>query len=167
VTDAVVPLEYGGRRVGTLWVAHPRAGEAYTGAEIRLLSALAPQVAVIVRALAECDRVLAAATTERDRLRHDLHDGLGPSLSGIGLGLQALTDTLHAPDTTGNPAAAVLLDRIRAEVTTAVAEVRRIIDNLRPAALDQLSLIDAIRRHGAALSGSVTVEVTASDIKSP
>jgi hypothetical protein len=71
------------------------------------------------------------------------------------------------PDTTGNLAAAVLLDRIRAEVTTAVAEVRRIIDNLRPAALDQLSLIDAIRRHGAALSGSVTVEVTASDIKSP
>jgi signal transduction histidine kinase len=87
--NMAVPLEYGGRRVGTLRVACPRAGEVYTGAEARLLSALAPQVAVIVRAIeltealqAERDRVLTATTTERDRLRRDLHDGLGPSLSG-------------------------------------------------------------------------------------
>jgi two-component system NarL family sensor kinase len=42
--------------------------------------------------------------------------------------------------------------RIREEVTTAVGEVRRILDDLRPAVLDSTRLLDAIRRHAAALS---------------
>jgi signal transduction histidine kinase len=164
----VVPLAFGGKQLGELRVAPRRPGEPYGRADTRLLSALALQVAVVVRAVgltealeAERDRVLAATTTERDRLRGDLHDGLGPSLSGVGLGLHALADRLEGGD---REASTVLLDRLRDEVALAVSEVRRIIDGLRPTALDTLGLPDAIRRHAETVSSAVPVRVDAADL---
>jgi signal transduction histidine kinase len=149
-------LRVGGRDLGLLQVALRTPGEPYSERDRRLLAALAPQVAVVVRALelaealeAERDRVVAATRQERDRLRRDLHDGLGPSLSGVGLGLQALQDA----QTTGDAAAAEqLLGRIRQEVATAVGEVRRILEDLRPAVLDHTRLPDAVRQHAAAVA---------------
>ena len=92
-----LPLQFGGVLLAELRVLPRRPGEAYTPADARLLAALALQIAVVVQAFqlteqleAERDRVVTAAEAERDRLRADLHDGLGPSLSGIGLGLEAL-----------------------------------------------------------------------------
>lgn len=162
---AVLPLRFAGTHLGDLRVAPRRPGEAYTNADRRLLAAMALQIALVVRAFelteqleAERDRVVVAAQTERDRLRADLHDGLGPSLSGMGLGLQALADTMHdRPDT----AESALLDRVRDEVTLALAEVRRIIDGLRPTALDTMDLTGAIRRHAATISAALPVDVVA------
>ena len=74
---------------------------------------------------------------ERLRLRRELHDGLGPSLAAIGLGLRRLGPGVSTDDA----------DHVRAlasEVERAVAEVRRICDGLRPAALNELGLIDAL-----------------------
>jgi signal transduction histidine kinase len=165
----LLPLRVGGRELGVLQIAPRGVGEPYTDGDRRLLAALAPQVAVVVRALelaealeAERDRVVTVTQQERDRLRRDLHDGLGPSLSGVGLGLQAL----HDARTAGREAAAdELLARIRDEVTTAVGEVRRILDDLRPAVLDSTRLPDAIRRHAAAVStGPIDVSVNAADL---
>jgi signal transduction histidine kinase len=165
----LLPLRVGGRELGVLQIAPRGVGEPYTDGDRRLLAALAPQVAVVVRALelaealeAERDRVVAVTRQERDRLRRDLHDGLGPSLSGVSLGLQALQDARAAND---QGATDQLLARIRDEVTTAVREVRRILDDLRPAVLDSTRLPDAIRRHAAALStGPVEVSVDAADL---
>ena len=74
---------------------------------------------------------------ERLRLRRELHDGLGPSLAAIGLGLRSLGPRASTDDA----------DRVQAlasEVERAVAEVRRICDGLRPAALNELGLNDAL-----------------------
>lgn len=164
----VLPLSFGGQRVGLLRVACRHVGEKYSTHEASLLAALAPQVAVVVRALeltealeSERDRVVAATATERVRLRGDLHDGLGPSLSGIGLGLQALSDSI---DTDDRDSAEALLGRIREEVTIALDEVRRLIDGLRPSALDTMELPDAIRRHARTVSAAVPVEVVVGDL---
>jgi signal transduction histidine kinase len=165
-TAETVLLRVGGRYLGRLQVALRSPGEPYTDGDRRLLAALAPQVAVVVRALelaealeAERDRVVAVTRQERQRLRRDLHDGLGPSLSGVSLGLQALQDARAADD---QGAADQLLARIREEITTAVREVRRILDDLRPAVLDSTRLPDAIRRRAAALStGPIEVSVDA------
>jgi len=99
------PLLVGGVNVGTLNVAVRAPGESYTKGDHRLLAAFVPQVAVVVRALdlaetleSERDRVVAATRTERDRLRRDLHDGLGPSLVGIRLGLLAMQDAAAVGD---------------------------------------------------------------------
>jgi signal transduction histidine kinase len=165
----LLALRVGGRDLGMLRIAPRTPGEPYGDADRRLLAALAPQVAVVVRALelaealeAERDRVVAATRQERDRLRRDLHDGLGPSLSGVGLGLQALQDAHAAGDAA---AAEQLLGRIREEVATAVGEVRRILDDLRPAVLDQTRLPDAVRQHAAAIAtGKLDVSVDAGQL---
>jgi signal transduction histidine kinase len=96
----------------------------------------------------ERTRVLTAVVAERKRLRRDLHDGLGPALAGIGLGLQAAQDELAAGN---NSATEELLARLGAEVRMSVGEVRRIVDDLRPAVLDSDGLVGALRRHAATL----------------
>ena len=52
-----------------------------------------------------------------------------------------------------------LLDRIAAEVDLAVADVRRVIDDLRPAELDDGSLDLAVRRRAASIASVVDVDV--------
>jgi hypothetical protein len=81
-------------------------GEPFTAGDQRLLAALAPQVAVIIRVLQptgslerERDRVLTEAHPDRHRIRRDLHDGLGPSLTRIGSGLQAVQAQLRSEPT--------------------------------------------------------------------
>lgn len=168
VEGAILPLLVSGRSVGGLCVAARGPGEAYTGGDRRLLAALAPQVAAVVRALglaealeAERDRVVSATRIERDRLRRDLHDSLGPALSGVGLGLQALDDATAAGD---DATAAELLRRIREEVAASVGEVRRIIDGLRPAVLDGVGLAGAVRRHADAVAAGVQVDLDVADL---
>ncbi|MGR7025936.1 GAF domain-containing sensor histidine kinase [Geodermatophilus sp. URMC 62] len=163
-----VPLRVGGRDVGTLCVAGRHPGEPFTAGDLRLLAALAPQVAVVVRALQltgslerERDRVLTATHTERDRIRRDLHDGLGPSLAGIGLGVQAVQAHL---DERADPLTGGLLTRLKDEVDAAVGEVRRILDGLRPASLDDVGLVAAVGRHADALAPSVPVRVSAEEL---
>ncbi len=90
--------------------------------------------------MARRDRVLAATADERRRLRQELHDGLGPALSGIALGLEAAEAALGS-----DPGrAALLLARSREETQTAGREVRRLVEGLRPAALDTQELADAL-----------------------
>jgi len=72
---------------------------------------------------------------ERARLRRDLHDGLGPSLAAIGLGLRQLEQRTGAGDG---------VRQLADEVQRAVSEVRRICDGLRPAALNELGLAGAL-----------------------
>ncbi|MFI6284525.1 ATP-binding protein [Streptomyces sp. NPDC051018] len=157
-----VPLRVAGHTVGALRIARRNPGDDYSRADIRLLTAMAAQIAVLVRALhlaealqRERDRVVAATHTERDRLRRDLHDGLGPSLSGMALGLQAASTALDLGDLGG---CRPLLARIGDEVGTAVTEIRRIIDGLRPTVLDALGLAEAVRKHLGTVSPALSVE---------
>jgi signal transduction histidine kinase len=93
--------------------------------------------------------MVAEREDERRRLRADLHDGLGPLLAALGLTLDA-----------DEPASR---DRARALVDEAIHEVRRISRNLRPATLDDLGLVGALRHRAAALTeaGGPRIEVTA------
>ncbi|MGH9251819.1 MAG: sensor histidine kinase, partial [Acidimicrobiales bacterium] len=149
-----IPLRHGGEAIGTVTVG-PRRGESgVTAGDARLLEALAPHLAVVVRAqrltldlARERERVVAATQAERERLRQDLHDGLGPSLSGIALGLEAADQALIRDPGTARE----LMARTRAEAEGAVREIRRVIDGLRPSALDRHGLADAVRETATGL----------------
>ena len=164
----VFPLRFGGAEIGALEVATRTPGEPYTSGDKRLLAALTPQVAIVSAALElsealeeERDHVVDATRAERERLRHDLHDGLGPSLSGVRLGLVALQDAVTSEDPTR---ATALLDRIRAEADLAVGEVRRIIDGLRPSVLDRAGLANALRHHAEGPQIGLHVDVDVPDL---
>jgi signal transduction histidine kinase len=94
-------------------------------------------------------RLVAAREEERRRLRRDLHDGLGPSLASLAMRLEAASDLID-----DDPAqASNLVSRLSDQAREGIGEVRRLVDGLRPPALDQLGLVSALR-HRAAEHGS-------------
>ncbi|MBC2907744.1 sensor histidine kinase [Streptomyces cupreus] len=113
------------------------------------------------RTSTEEQRVKQAVDAERTRLRHELHDGLGPLLSGIGLCARALSDLL---DDSGLDTERALLDRIRTEVSHATTEVRRLLDALPPAALDSHGLVEALHHHARSVPPATAVEIVISSL---
>ncbi|MGW5721599.1 sensor histidine kinase [Amycolatopsis sp. NPDC003865] len=92
-----------------------------------------------------------------DRLKRvltDLHDGLGPTLAVAVLGLRAARD-LIARD---RAAAGDLLARLEDELYRAITDLRRIVADARPPALDDAGLVLAVRRYAEALSDRVPAE---------
>ncbi len=88
------------------------------------------------------ETLVVAREDERRRLRRDLHDGLGPSLAAMTVKLGVARLQVRA-----DPAATeALLDEITGETQAAIAEVRRLASALRPPALDEVGLVEAIRR---------------------
>ena len=160
------PLVYNGRPVGRLVVGTNRPAEPLDGAEARLLDDLARQAGAAAHAVlltedlrASRERIVSAREEERRRLRRDLHDGLGPSLAAIGMRAE-VAESLVARDPA--QAARVLAD-LQGEVAAAVADVRRLVDGLRPPALDELGLVGALRLAAGRLESArgprVTIEV--------
>jgi signal transduction histidine kinase len=81
-----------------------------------------------------------AREEERRRIRRDLHDGLGPALSGVVFRIEsALLLVDRDPE-----AARVQLRETSAEVQEVVADVRRLVHDLRPPALDDRGLVGAL-----------------------
>jgi signal transduction histidine kinase len=91
------------------------------------------------------ERIVLGREEERRRLRHDLHDGVGPQLAGLALQLDNLARRL-ANDPDNAERVALLRNHLR----DAVVEVRRVVDNLRPPALDDVGLVEAVRQQMAA-----------------
>lgn len=82
--------------------------------------------------------MVVARDAERDRLRQELHDGVATQLAGLalqvdGLGRQGPAE-LSAP-----------LGRVGRSLRETVQEVRRIVEDLAPLAVDQLGLAGAVR----------------------
>jgi signal transduction histidine kinase len=147
----VLPLVYQSEEVGRLVVAPRAPGEAFASADRRLLDDLAHQAGAAAHAARltadlqrSRERLVTAREEERRRLRRDLHDGLGPTLGGLTLGLDAARTMVI-----GNPAAEELLIRLKEESRDAVSDVRRLVYGLRPPALDDLGLVAAIRQQAA------------------
>jgi signal transduction histidine kinase len=89
--------------------------------------------------------------SERLRLLRDLHDGLGPILTGMAFGLRGARNLLRRDP----ESAARLLAQLEEEVLGAIAEVRRLTDEIRPCPLDRIDLVEAIRLHAMTLSSRV------------
>ncbi len=156
--DAVgLPLISHGRQEGVLLVGQRSGGRGFDASELRLLTDLARQVAVEQRAgrLAgdlqdSRERIVQGREEERLRVRRDLHDGIGPTLAAASLQCDALRERWPIAD----PNAAVLLGQIKSEIAQCVLDVRRVIDGLRPPALDDLGLAGVVREHAASLSAA-------------
>jgi signal transduction histidine kinase len=158
-----VPLLHRGERLGDLTVDLP-PGRILSAADRSLLDDLARHAAVLVRAerltkeLRESrSRIVAAREEERRRLRRDLHDGVGPSLAAIVLKLNAAQSRPDADERNA------LLAETRDEVRSAIGEVRRLVDDLRPPAIDEVGLVGAIRQRAAGFSGEVAIDVSGPD----
>jgi len=160
------PLVSQGTPVGTL-VAAPRRGESELDARDRaVLADLARQAGAAVHAkaltadlVASRQRLVEAGEEERRRLRRDLHDGLGPLLTSVGLNLDAARAQLTAG--TGDPLE--LVARAKEASSQAIADLRTVVYSLRPPALDDLGVVGAITAQVRRMAESGTVDIQVED----
>lgn len=146
-----IPVAAQGEHVATLRVGRRHNGERFRPDEMSALTDVARRVGALVQAAAliaelqhSRETLVTAREEERRRLHRDLHDGVGPELAGLALQLDSLAGRLAGQPDLADRARA-LRDRMRQTVTG----VRRVVDDLRPPALDELGLTDALRQHFA------------------
>ena len=78
---------------------------------------------------------------ERRRLRRNLHDDLAPRLAALALNAGTIQEMIEE-----NPRkAAVLLGEVREVIRKSVSDIRHLVHDLRPPALDELGLVNAIQ----------------------
>jgi signal transduction histidine kinase len=155
-TPLPMPLIHHRAPVGTLALC-PRRGETgFAAADRPLLDDLARQAAAVVHAMQltvelqrSRERLVAGREEERRRLRRDLHDGIGPQLAAQNLKIgSARAVYADRPELTAD-----LLAELEDDAERALADLRRVVDDLRPPALDELGLdgavAEAARRYGA------------------
>lgn len=150
----VLPLRLGNDQLGEVVVGLRPGDLGLSPADEDVLRIVAPLLAQTLRARALASELkesrgaaIAAIEAERLRLRRDIHDGLGPTLTGVAFSADAAHNQVRsAPDR-----AEELLVRLRADTAGAILEVRRLVEGLRPPALDQLGLVGAVRQRAAAL----------------
>lgn len=171
---AVVPLVAGGEQLGSLVVDPRRPGETFGRRDLTRLAELAPAVAATVRtarfaqALEVAHRELGTLReTERRRLHHDLHDGMGPLLAGLGMQVASLRRAarrLDEPDGGFDGR----LEEVAAAVAECQAETRRLVDGLAPETLDRMdlraTLVDLATGWSSSLAGTgLSVEISCED----
>lgn len=149
-----ITLRLGQATVGEI-VVGLRAGElALNKQDETVLRIVAPALAQAIHAralaadLAESrGKAIAAIEDERRRLRRDLHDGLGPTLTGVAYAADAARNVMGK-----DPVAAdALLAGLRLDTASAISEIRRLVEGLRPPALDQLGLVQSIRQQATGM----------------
>ncbi|MGZ8735762.1 MAG: sensor histidine kinase [Nocardioides sp.] len=129
-----------------------------------LLVDLVRQAAIAIRASLLADALQESRETlvlgredDRRRIRRDLHDGLGPALGGVAMRLDAAANVVER-----DPSSARQLIRLaRTEVTDALDDVRRLVHDLRPPALDDLGLEAALEQQAERVRSKVAVMVDA------
>ena len=143
----VVPLSAYGAPVGELRFRRP--GRALGESEQRLVRDLCVHLGASLHArslLTDLQRtreqLVLAREEERRRLRRDLHDGIGPALAGLTLKAETARALLGSDDA----AAERQLGELSEEIRATVLDVRRVVEGLRPPALDELGLVGACRQ---------------------
>lgn len=141
------PFGYEGRHDAALLLLYDRP-IAPTEGEMHLIGVFADHAAVAMhntRLHAQAQQ--AAALEERHRLARDLHDSVTQSLFSMSLLAQSLPALLHvAPEEATHS-----LDELRRLSKEALAEMRALLSQLRPVALEEDGLVDALTKHVLAL----------------
>jgi two-component system, NarL family, sensor histidine kinase DevS len=160
VTALLAPLLHRGQALGVLLAVDPLSHEAsFSADEEDVLLSFAASAATAVataQSVAEARARESIAATERERGRwaRELHDESLQSLAGLRVLLSAARRSDPA-EIEG------LLNQGIEQVDTAIAEMRRLIAELRPSTLDELGLGAALEALGerTATANSVAVQI--------
>ncbi len=160
-------LVHDGTRVGTLVASPQRGHSALDRQDRQVMATMADLIAGSVSAQALTldlqdarQRLVAAREEERRRLRRDLHDGLGPLLTGLGLNLDAARASL----TTDPGKAGIYLGHAKEASSQVITSLREVVHSLRPPALDELGLVGALSLQLDRIAGGTGLTV---DLRAP
>ena len=150
---------------GSLVVGLRPGDLSFSSGDEQVLRLVVPLLAQTMRSRALAEdliesrgQTIAAVEEERRRLRRELHDGLGPRLSGVAFTADAARNLVRT-----DPAAAeALVAQLRADTVTAIEEIRRLVYAMRPPALDELGLVPALRQQASGLRNRAGTPVAVS-----
>jgi two-component system NarL family sensor kinase len=124
--------------VGQLLVGTRSPGSRFTKRERRLLSdaavhaAAAAEATRLIRELQDSrERLVRVREEERRQLRRELHDGVGPALAGMSMQVRAASKIVNQPTRLSGK-----LDMLASDLVRCQQEVRQVVDQLGPPALD-------------------------------
>lgn len=144
-----LPITYREAEVGRLVLPARGLRSRLSSRDEKLLGDLVRQAATAARTSrladelqASRERLVNTREEERRRIRRDLHDGLGPAMAGVVYQLE----TAHLLVSSDPEGATLQIDSVRDHVQEIVADVRRLVHELRPPALDDRGLVGAIRQ---------------------
>jgi signal transduction histidine kinase len=121
-------------------------------ADLQMIADLQRKNQELARAYLELQE---AQEEERRRIARELHDGVGPALASLNIRLRTARKLLERDQ---HPAAEEI--EVLAELTQAsIQDIRRLIHDLRPAALDELGLVPALREYAARYQEEQGLEV--------
>lgn len=149
-----VPLLAGEQVLGILTLGEKRSGDLYSQEDLELLTTLAHSAALalenarlheerLVMLRQQLAQVTAAQEEERQRIARELHDGVGPALASLNIRLRTARKLLERDH---HPAAGEI-EELAELAQTNIQDIRRLIHDLRPAALDELGLVPALREY--------------------
>ena len=167
-----VPLRAKDKTLGVINIAS-RMPRSFTTNDMHLLHSIGDQLGVAIeqaklyewlekarqRYQQLARHTLVAQEEERRRIARELHDETSQALSGLALQLQALVDMAemsHSQDAEF----ITKLKKVQSLVVQVHSEISRLIANLRPALLDTLGLVPAIRQYAEANLRSLGIDVS-------
>ena len=152
-----LPITYRDAEVGRLVLPAHGARARLSARDERLLGDLVRQAAAAARATRLADdlqdsreRLVVAREEERRRIRRDLHDGLGPALGGVVFRLESARMLVETDPVAAQSHLAVTRDHVQ----DVIADVRRLVHDLRPPALDDRGLRGALVQQAEGLRDS-------------
>jgi two-component system sensor kinase len=168
------PVFVHGEMAGYFLALHSQVDRLFGEEEVQL----AEFVARLAGAVLERDqlqrssrtKVIAAQEAERARVARDLHDDIGQALTSLLLGIRLIESAASVEQGAANGTRpSEVLNRtaeLRDGVGTALESVQRLAFDLRPAVLDDLGLLAALRRLTAHITtGDVQVELESVDLE--
>ncbi len=156
LSELVVPITVKGRVIGVLDAQSDRVS-AFDETDLTVLQSLALQVGAAIenaRLYAQAQQL--AIMEERNRLARDLHDAVTQTLFSASLIADALPDCWERDPEQGRQ----LLSQLRQLSRGALAEMRTLLLELRPAMLAGSNLASLIRQLGEAAAGRERLSVT-------
>jgi signal transduction histidine kinase len=159
-----VPISFKGDVIGAFYLTDKVGAPTFDDGDERLIGLLAAHAAVLIEhaRLYEASREL-SVLDERNRLARELHDAMTQRLFSLRLVLETAVSSL--PD--DREAAAARLADARELLDGVFGELRSMILELRPAALDADGLAETLRKHlavvGRAHELAVLVDVGGAD----
>jgi len=153
---AVIPLQASGQNIGALHVCTRSPEEPFSEEDWKMLQFLARQAATVVQGLKQSldiqmlagdlqetrEKLIFAREEERRSMRRNLHDDIAPRLAAM-----RLTSSLAVDWIRKDPNKAIeIMDKFKQDIGDTVEEIRGIVYDLRPQALDELGLKGALQQ---------------------